>query len=185
MRDRLIRAARGLFAERGFAATGLDDLVAAAGVTRSALYDHFEDKRALFLAVFEVVEQELAETVARGAGLETDPWRQMRAGTRAYLGACCDLAVRRIVLIDGPSVLGWDEWRRVDARYAFGIVKAAIEANVAAGNLATPSVDALTHFYVGSLNEAGLAVAASENPEARISEFMATLDRVMDAQRLR
>jgi AcrR family transcriptional regulator len=183
-RDRIVRAGRDLFAERGYAAIGVDDLVAAAGATRSAVYEHFEDKREVFRAVFEIVEQDLAEKVARGAAAETDPWEQMRAGMRAYLEACCDLAVRRIVLIDGPSVLGWEEWRRIDSRFAFAMVRAALEANVAAGNLAEPSLDALTHLYVGSLNEAGLAVAASNDRAARIEEFMATLDRIINAQRV-
>jgi len=183
-RDRVLRAARALFSARGFAATGVDDLAGAARVTRSALFELYEDKRELFRAVFESMEQELADTIVRGAGTETDPWEQMRAGTRAFLRACSDVAVRRIVLIDGPSVLGWDEWRRIDSRYAFAMVRTALEANIAAGNLAEPSVDVLTHLYVGSLNEAALAVAASEDVESRIDEFMATLDRVMDAQRL-
>ena len=181
---RLIAAARELFARRGYAGTGTEDLVAAAHVTRGALYHHYADKKDLFRAVFEAVEQDLGTTIATAGAAETDPWEQMRAGTRAFLAACIDSAVRRIVLLDGPSVLGWEEWRRIDSRFAFGMVRAALEANVAAGNLRPLDLEALTHLYVGSLNEAGLAIAAARDPHATVARFTAVMDEIMNAQRI-
>lgn len=183
--QRLIEAARRLFAERGYAATGTEDLVAAARMTRGALYHHYADKRDLFRAVFERVEQDLALRVAVAGAGGGDPWERMRAGTRGLLEACRDPAIARIVLIDGPSVLGWAEWRRIDSQYAFGIVRAALEANIEAGNLPALAIVPLTHLYLGGLNEAALAVAAAADPKAAIEEFLVTLNAIMDAQRIR
>jgi AcrR family transcriptional regulator len=181
--ERLLSAARALFSERGFAGTATEDLVARAGVTRGALYHQYEDKRDLFRAVFEDVERELGERIGAAAALETDSWKMIRAGARALLEASLEPAVRRIVLTDGPSVLGWEEWRRIDSKYAYGMVRAALEANIEGGNLPRQPIDPLAHLIIGALNEAGLAVAASQTPEATRDEFLASLDRVLAALR--
>ena len=180
---RLLAAARDLFSERGFAGTATEDLVARAGVTRGALYHQYADKKDLFRAVFEEVERDLGERIALAAAAEATPWEQIRAGARALLEASLVPAVRRIVLTDGPSVLGWEEWRRIDSKYAYGMVRTALEANVDAGNLPQHPIEPLTHLIIGALNEAGLAVAASRTPAATRDEFLATLDGVLGALR--
>jgi len=181
--DRLIRTARQLFTEKGYAGTATEDLVARAGMTRGALYHQYRDKRDLFRAVFESVEQELGEKIARAIPLGGGPWEALEAGARAFLEACLDPAVRRIVLTDGPSVLGWEEWRRIDGQYSLAMVRAALEANAAAGNLAPQPMEPLTHLIVGALNEAALAVAAAEDVEAAREEFTASLLRILAALR--
>jgi len=180
---RLLTAARELFSERGFAGTATEDLVARAGVTRGALYHQYADKKDLFRAVFEEVERDLGERIALAAAAETTPWEQIRAGARALLEASLEPAVRRIVLTDGPSVLGWEEWRRIDSKYAYGMVRTALEANVDAGKLPRHPIEPLAHLTIGALNEAGLAVAASGTPAATRDEFIATLDGVLGALR--
>ena len=161
----------------------MEDLVARAGVTRGALYHQYADKKDLFRAVFEEVERDLGERIAVAAAAETTPWEQIRAGARALLEASLEPAVRRIILTDGPSVLGWEEWRRIDSQHAYGMVRTALEANVEAGNLPRHPIVPLTHLIIGALNEAGLAVAASRTPAATRDEFMATLDGVLGALR--
>jgi AcrR family transcriptional regulator len=182
-RRRLIEVARELFAERGYAATALEDLVARAGMTRGALYHHYADKKDLFRAVFEAVEQQLGERIARAAAAESDPWAQIRAGARAFLEACPEPAMRRIVLMEGLSVLGMEDWHRIVSQYAYGMVRAVLEVNMEAGNLPPWPIEPLTHLIVGALNEAGLALAAAADPNAARDEFAATLDRVLDAFR--
>jgi AcrR family transcriptional regulator len=180
---RLLAAARELFSERGFAGTATEDLVARAGVTRGALYHQYVDKRDLFRAVFEDLERELGERIATAAAAETSPWEMIRAGARALLDASLEPAIRRIVLTDGPSVLGWEEWRRIDSQYASGMVRTALEANMEAGNLARQPIEPLTHLIIGALNEAGLALAAAPTPEATRDQFLASLDGVLQALR--
>ena len=181
--DRLIKAAKDLFGSKGYAGTAMEDLVARAGMTRGALYHQYRDKRDLFRAVFEAVEIELGQRIAKEVGLETDPWAQLRAGARAFLASAIDPAMRRIVLIDGPSVLGWEEWRRIDSQYSLGMVRAVFEVNIAAGNIAEQPVEPLAHLIVGALNEAALAVAAARDATAACEEFASSIFRVLDALR--
>ncbi len=181
--ERLIQVARSLFAERGFAATGTEELCERAGMTRGALYHQYADKKDLFRAVFETVEQDLGQKIAIAAATATDPWEQLRLGMRAFLATCVDPEVRRIVLTDGPSVLGWDEWRRIDGQYAFGMVRTVLDLNIQAGNLPKLSVEPFVHLIVGALNEAGLAIAAAADTDAAKQRFVATFDGVLEAFR--
>src|SRR3954468_12250432 len=110
-RARLVDAALPLFAERGYGSVAMEQVVAAAGVTRGALYHHFRDKRDLFRAVYEASETEMMRrTVAALANVE-DPWEELVAGIHAWLDACADPALRRISLVDAPAVVRWDERR--------------------------------------------------------------------------
>src|SRR5215207_1413416 len=102
-RAALIGAGRELFAERGYAGVATEEIVAAARVTRGALYYHFEDKRDLFRAVFAEVDRELVEGVAQVALAVEDPWERLIAGFDAFLDACIDPALQRIVFLDAPS----------------------------------------------------------------------------------
>jgi AcrR family transcriptional regulator len=182
--ERLLAVGRELFSTQGYARTAMEDLVARAGMTRGALYHQYEDKKALFRAVFETVEQELGQRIAMAAAAETDPWQQLRAGARALLAAAQDPAVRRIVFTDGPSVLGWEEWRRIDEQYSLAMVRFGLEANVAAGNLPARPLEPLTHLIVGAVNEAALAVANATDIDAARAAFTDTLDWVLDALRV-
>src|SRR6185436_9953434 len=181
--DSLIKVAKELFTSKGYAGTAMEDLVSKAGMTRGALYHQYRDKRDLFRAVFEAVEIELGQRIAREVAVETDPWEQLRAGARAFLACALDPAIRRIVLVDGPSVLGWEEWRRIDGQYALGMVRAVFEMNMAAGNIVEQPVEPLTHLIVGALNEAALAVAAASDAERAREEFAESMERVLDALR--
>src|SRR6185295_6383762 len=105
-RESLVDAALELFTERGYAAVGTEEIVARAQVTRGALYHHFKDKRDLFRAVHERVEAELMERIAARMEATDDPWELMVSGTRAFLEACTEPAVKRIALTDAPAVLG-------------------------------------------------------------------------------
>jgi AcrR family transcriptional regulator len=169
-RTALLAAARPLFAARGYAGVGTEELVRAAGVTRGALYHQFAGKEELFAAVFEQVEAELAAGI--GALLERggaeDPAGALRAGVGAWLDAVDDPEIQRIVLIDAPAVLGWDRWREVALRYAGGMVEAVLRAAMDAGQLAERPVEPLAHVLLGALDEAALYVAqAADRASAR------------------
>src|SRR5256714_10841406 len=115
-RRKLLRVGRDLFARRGYNDVPTEEIVRRAGVTRGALYHHFRDKRDLFAAVVEQVEQEVLERVAQAALTEQDAWEQQRASIEAYLDVCLEPAVQRIVLTDAPSVLGLAAWPDIEAR---------------------------------------------------------------------
>ena len=118
-RAALVEAARPLFAERGYAGVGTEEIVRAAGVTRGALYHHFDGKRDLFEAVYAQLEAELAQRIAAGAlaANAEAPLEAMRAGVAMALEASTESEVQRIALLDGPSVLGWDRWREIAAEH--------------------------------------------------------------------
>ena len=166
-RAALVDAARPLFAERGYAAVGTEEIVAAARVTRGALYYHFEDKRDLFRAVYATVDRELVEGVARLVAAEPDPWQRLLAGGDAFLDACVDPALQRIVFLDAPSVLGWREWHEAgEAASALGVVEAGLTAAADAGLVDLANVAVFAHLILGALNEAGMFIAHSEDPES-------------------
>ncbi len=182
-RTALSAAARQLFTERGYAATSTTEIVERAGVTRGALYHHFAAKDELFRAVFEQLEGEVTEHVAHQALTSDDPLEQLRRGTRAYLDACIDPAVQRVVLLDGPSVLGWETWQEIEQRYGYGLVVAGVEAAIAAGLIAAQPVEALAHVLFGALTEAGMVVARADEPRTARAEMEAAMDRLLDGLR--
>jgi AcrR family transcriptional regulator len=182
-RTALSAAARQLFTERGYAATSTTEIVERAGVTRGALYHHFAAKDELFRAVFEQLEGEVTKHVADEALTSTDPLEQLRRGTRAYLDACIDPAVQRVVLLDGPSVLGWETWQEIEQRYGYGLVVAGIEAAIGAGLISAQPVEPLAHVLFGALTEAGMVVARADEPRTARADMEAAMDRLLDGLR--
>jgi AcrR family transcriptional regulator len=182
-RTALSAAARRLFTERGYAATSTTEIVERAGVTRGALYHHFAAKDELFRAVFEQLEGEVTKHVAEEALTSADPLEQLRRGTRAYLEACIDPAVQRVVLLDGPSVLGWETWQEIEQRYGYGLVLAGVEAAIGAGLISAQPVGPLAHVLFGALTEAGMVVARADEPRTARAEMEAVMDRLLDGLR--
>jgi AcrR family transcriptional regulator len=182
-RDALIEAARRLFAEHGYAGVGTEEIVRAAGVTRGALYHHFGGKRDLFEAVYERVESELATNIATGAlaANADSPLTAMRAGAEVFLRSCTEPEVQRIALLDGPSVLGWDRWREIGAKYGLGLIEASLQAAIDARAIAAQPVRPLSHLLMGALDEAAMVVARAEEPEKTLAEVGRTLDGLIEA----
>jgi AcrR family transcriptional regulator len=181
-RAALVRTAAGLFGERGYQATATEDLVARAGVTRGALYHHFKDKRDLFRAVFVATEERLMTRIAEQAH-DDDPWRVLVGGARAFLDASMDPGVQRIVLIDAPSVLGWAEWRELEARYGLGLLRAAVEAAMEAGEIREQPLDPLAHLLLAALNEAALFIVQAADRDHARAEVGTTVDNLLDSLR--
>src|SRR5580700_10675279 len=181
-RRALLDAGRELFAARGFANAGQEEIVERAGVTRGALAHHFGTKLGLFRAVVEALETELAEHIATAAMLGDDPMAHLRLGCLAFLDAALDPAVRRIVLLDAPAVLGWQAWRELETTYGLGLVSEALEHCMEAGLIAPRPVQPLAHILLAALNEAAMLVANSDDPVAtrvvvgdEVERFLATL----------
>jgi AcrR family transcriptional regulator len=183
-REALIDAGLELFAERGYSAVGTEEIVKRARVTRGALYHHFADKRDLFRAVHDRVEQQLVQRIGEQmSGVSDDPWEVMVTGTRAFLDACGSGPVKQIALSDAPAVLGWQEWREIDERYGLGLMKAALGGAMEAGVLREVPLDALSHLMLGALSEAAFVVANAEDPAATRSRVEAALFDLLEGLR--
>jgi AcrR family transcriptional regulator len=170
-RRALVRAGRELFGTRGYSAVSVGAIARRARVTTGALYHHFRDKRDLFRAVFESVSAVLARRIATASAQPGDVWDQLIAACDAWLAACADAEIRQIVLIDAPSVLGWEEWRRIDAPYGLGLTIRGLRAAMDAGVLKRRSPEPLAHLLYGALNEAAFALARAEDFEATRAEI--------------
>lgn len=166
--DRLIRSARASFGRDGYAATSLDAVTADAGVTKGSLYHHFAGKTDLFEAVFERLAAELSEQVAAAALREQDTWQVAYAGIRGFLDVSEQPAVQRIMLLDAPSVLGWERVREIEAEHGLALIKVVVERLITENEIPRRDVDVLAHLLFGALVEAALLIArAPDGPAAR------------------
>jgi AcrR family transcriptional regulator len=178
--DRLMRAGRDLFTEEGFAATSLDAVAAAGGVTKGSLYHHFNSKTELFEAVFEEEARRVTEQVAQVVAREREPRKGADAGVRAFLDAAQDPAVQRIMFLDAPSVLGWARVREIDAQYGLALVRLALEQLIAAGQLPRRDVEVLSHLLFGALLEGAQLIARAENPGTTRRKVERELRQLLD-----
>ena len=178
-------AARELFAARGYAAVGTEEIVQRAAVTRGALYHHFEDKRDLFRAVHEQIEAEMVASIASEmeAASDGDAFELLVAGVHSFLDTCTDPAFAQIALLDAPTVLGWAEWREIDARYGLGLVTAGLQGAMDAGALTPQPVRPLAHLLLGALGEAAMAVGHAEDPPAERREVEPALLSLLEGLR--
>jgi AcrR family transcriptional regulator len=173
-RKRLVQTARQLFAEKGYADTSTEEILLAASVSRGAMYHHFAGKAELFAATFEAVEDDLTAAIVAMTASATDPVDGLLLGFDAFLDQCRNPEVQRIVMLDGPTVLGWDAWHEIDERYAFGLIKAALGAVSEQGSLSPDGVEPLAHLLVGAVMQAGMVVARADDPVAAKRAMSAT-----------
>lgn len=181
----LVAAARELFTERGYADTSTEEIVRRSRVTRGALYHHFTGKRDLFRAVLEEVNGTVSEAIAGRALDQGDVWAGVVSGIDAFLDACLDPAYQRIVLLDGPAVLGWEEWRQIGENHGLGIIRAAVAQAVDQGVIDPQPVEPLAHMLHGALNEAGMHIARSADVTAARTEAGASVFRLIEGLRRR
>jgi AcrR family transcriptional regulator len=179
-RRELIAIATKLFVAHGYQGTSIDAVLREAGISRGALYHHFDGKHALFEAVLDRVEADVAERVAKAARDFDDPVEALRAGSHAWLHLARDPAVRRIALVDAPSVVGWEKWREIDERYAFGLLKGALGAVAARGRVRKELVDVLAHMLLAALAEVALVIARAKDAKGAVRVGQAAVDELLD-----
>ncbi|WP_166903584.1 TetR/AcrR family transcriptional regulator [Mycobacterium sp. DL440] len=178
-RAALIAAGRRLFVEKGYFATGTEEIVAAAGVgTRGALYHHFENKEALFLAVFLAV-QEQVDSRAPHPGDADDALDALRAGLRSYLKSSLTGEVQRILMIDGPAVLGWQRWRELQVQFGLGSIRALLEKAVEQGAVTPQPLDVLAHVLLAAADEAAQFVANAPDPRRARDNAIQVIDGLL------
>ncbi|HZM39793.1 MAG TPA: helix-turn-helix domain-containing protein [Acidimicrobiales bacterium] len=178
-RQALLRAARELFTEQGYAQTSTEQLVQHAGVTRGALYHHFESKQALFEAVFLELEGEFGAIAARVMSPDVSAWDNLVAGCHAYLDMCLRPDVGRIVLLDGPAVLGPGRWREIEDQYALAGILVGVQVAMAEGVVAPRPAVPLARLVLAAINEAALYIAQSDHPRVARREAGETFDALL------
>ncbi|UYM06385.1 TetR/AcrR family transcriptional regulator [Solicola gregarius] len=177
-RAALIKAGRALFAEHGFAGVGTEALVRDAEVSRGALYHQFGDKTELFSAVLAEVEAEVSQRLAEAvlSGGERDFVATMTNAIGAWLDACEHPEIQRIVLVDGPSVLGWTRWRDICQPHILGLIEGILAQGMADGTLVLLPAKPLAHILLSVADEAALYVNAADDVGIARGEILAIVD---------
>jgi AcrR family transcriptional regulator len=179
-RGAIVSAAARLFGADGYAATTVDTIALAAGVAKGAVYHHFATKERLFETVLQAATADLAAEVARRAAGAADVWDSVAVATEAYFALASTGAAARIVLKDGPAVLGWERWRAIDAQHFGRALPAILAEAMRQGLIATRPIEPLARLLLGAATEAAAACAASPTPaktgQAHAEAFRALLD---------
>jgi len=175
-REALLRAAREVFAERGYAGSRTGEISERAGVTRGALYYLYRDKQTLFREVLERIARERAGRSQQGPAPGEDPWEAFRAGCRAALRAWGDPAAERILRRDGAAVLGWEACWEIDAAPTLADLTRGLERLADAGLIEDRPAAPLARLLLGALQEAGTAIALSQDREGALARFDEALD---------
>ena len=171
----LVDVATELFTEQGYAGTSLDAIVAGARVTKGALYHHFSGKQALFEAVFERVEAEACKTIHKAVRGNDDPWEKAMSGLRAFLEVVQEPGYRRIVIQEGPAVLGYERYREQEERSTFGIVQEIVASVLESYALEPSMVETFSRVFFGAMSAAGSAVSSAEDPRRASAEVEAAI----------
>ena len=179
--DQLISAARRLFATKGFPATSIQEIVDEAGVTRGALYHHFTNKEELFEAVFNREQEAMDARVRQAAQRRKGAWTQLKAGCDEFLDAALDPETQRIVMIDGPAVLGSIRFQQSDESHSIELLKHVIEKAVTEGTLRKRPIMPIVHLLFGALCQAAMVIARSEDQEATTRQMRQEIHRLLDA----
>lgn len=180
----LLKVARTHFTEKGYANAALEEIADEANVTRGALYHHFKNKQGLFLAVLELVQTEIGQRVEEEADSSEDPWEQLLYGCRAFVATVVEPQNKRIMLIDGPSVVGWESWREMDEQNSMSHLKEQLAFMQNQGMMKTVPVDAMTHALSGALNECSLWVAQMPETDKGIEETMDVITGMLQGFRV-
>jgi AcrR family transcriptional regulator len=167
-RQQIVETAIRLFATLGYDGTSIEAVLRECDVSRGALYHHFPCKEALFEAVFEVLEAQVAQRILASSRGAKDAIEALRAGCDVWLDLARDGAVRQIVLIDAPSVLGWEKWRAIDARHGFGLLKASLTAASATGVISAALIETYAHMLLAALIEVAMIIARAPDAAAAV-----------------
>jgi AcrR family transcriptional regulator len=179
-RQALVDAARRLFVAKGYAETATPDIVAAAGVTRGALYHHFEDKKALFGAVVAQEAQAVVAAIEAGSMPTSSPRGALLAGASAYFDAMAEEGRTRLLLLEAPAVLGLPAAAEIDAKNAEATLRAGLAAHLpGSGHLLTP----LTSMLSAAFDRAAVEIEAGGAREAYEQAIAVLIDGLADQLR--
>lgn len=173
-RAKLLATARELFAKHGYAEVSVDQIALAARVTKGALYHHFRDKQEVFVGAVEQILGSIQARLSAAEGL-AEPRERLRAACHAYLDACTEADVGRIVVLDCPSVLGWERWCALNRQYGLGVISDCLRAL----RPDEGAVESTAVVILGALNTAGRVIAQAADRQQARQEVEATIDRLV------
>lgn len=179
-RAHLIEVATEIFADAGYDETSIETILSRSGVSRGALYHHFDGKESLFTAVLETAEERIANAIVRASKATANPIDAFKAGCKAWLDLARDREIRQIVLIDAPAVLGWQKWREIDERFGFGLLKSALSGAARQGYLPDDAVEITAHILLAAVLEVALLIARDPRPPRMSRAGRKTLDDLID-----
>lgn len=162
-RGAIIAAASKAFGRDGFSGVSIDQIASSAGVAKGAVYHHFLSKDALFEAVLEIVSSAILSDVITAIGTGRNFWEELSLGNHAFFVACSDPARARILLLDGPAVLGWKRWRQIDRRHFGGLLRAALSRAMDEAILVRKDVEVLSRMLLGAVTEAVITCAEADD----------------------
>jgi AcrR family transcriptional regulator len=181
----LLDSATTLFTDHGYAGTSLDEVVAAARVTKGALYHHFPSKLALFENVFLRVQEETTTGISRAINTSKDPWERAQTGLEKFLEVCRQPEFRRICMQEGPVALGHERWQEAEKASSYGIVQGIVEELLAdLGSGADQLGEAFTAVFYGAIRSASEYVSDAEDPDAASDDVQATIGALLAGLRL-
>jgi AcrR family transcriptional regulator len=179
-RQQLVTVATRLFAERGYDGTSIEAILQEAGVSRGSLYHHFDSKDALFEAVLTALLEETGQQTVLAAAGAGDAASALRAGSRAWVRLARDPVVQQVVLIDGPSVLGWQRWRDLDEQQSLGLLQTVLHVAADEGRLRPELVDMFSHVLLAALAEIALVIARADDPESAVRSGETAVDELIE-----
>ena len=182
-RQLLEGVARELFEARGFTAISADEIVARAGLTRGALYYHYNGKEGLFEAVVEAAMQRLHAAIAKAGSAASDPVSALKLGVRCFLKLGVAPGTQRILFIDAPVVMGWQRWRELDGRYGFGMLQQVVSQAMASGQMREQPVALVAHLLLSAMIEAAMVIARADQKPAVRADTERLLDQFVDSLR--
>lgn len=181
--QRILDVATDHFRDTGYAEANLMAIAGEAGVTRGAIYHHYPNKLALFAAVVGRLHEQVQEQIEAAAANFESLWDQLIVGCEAFIDAAIDPAVRQILLIEAPAVLGWETWRSLDERTSFASLTDVLQQLEATGEIRSGSADATARLLSGAMNEAVLWIASSADPTAARTQAWDALTTMLHSVR--
>jgi AcrR family transcriptional regulator len=176
-REAILVAARKLFTAEGYDSSSIDEIAAAARVTSGALYHHFRNKREIMRAVFAALEAELKDRITAAGGGAKSATEAMRRSLHALFDACLKDDIRSIVFEQAPRVLGWEEWRKIDAKYATGLLLDLLSGLRNEQRMGSYDDRVVASLFLAALAEAGLQIARNRNSR----ELRRQCERILEA----
>jgi AcrR family transcriptional regulator len=177
----LVDVAIRLFTEQGYAATSLDQIVAGARVTKGALYHHFSGKQAVFEAAFEKVESDAASRIRKALRGSRDPWEKALIGLRSFLSNVQDQSYQRVVIQEGPAILGYARFREQEERSSYGLVQDLVRDVLedSTYHLDEDMLDTFSRIFFGAMSAAGESVSSDPNPKLAVARVETAISFIL------